>query len=274
MYDLIVWVTLLAVGLNISAMMLIALERFILVASWKFHRKHVTLRRQVGLCMAFSVYFLLFATTQVMLLIDSEFKHGVLLIRSKHTAVSTALFVPTYTLITFTLVCCYLQICFFIWKQRKTLVLRQNSSNQGDFQKEKKTTVLITIILTVYLAGTLPPFVYAMLTENNPKYLAIDLLELFRLLWCATTLVDIFICAWKVPQFQEGYCKILCGLLKSRSIQVVPQPHVHSSRNSLPLEPRREFDSSGFEMNNLVAVIESGRIPSSSEGHDKRTYNR
>ena len=256
-YNMTVWVSLVTIGLNISAMLLIAFERFIIVTSWKFHQKHLTVKRQVGLCMTFFVYFLLFATS-LTLVTESKFRKGVLVTRSKHKAVAEALFIPTYILITFALVYCYLKICLFMWKQRKMLISRQNSSKESNFKKEKKTTILIAIILTVYLAGTLPSFVYTMLTANNPKSLNIELSELFGLLWYATILFDIFICAWKVPQLQEGYRKILCSFRKSRTTQVAPWPNVQPCGSSLPLKPRREFDSSGFKMNNSVAVVEPG----------------
>ena len=237
-YDLIVWVTLLAIFLNISAMLLIALERYILVTSWQFHRTRLTVRRQAGLSMAFFVYFLLFATI-LTLLTDSEVKYGVLVTTSKYEVVSEALLFPNYTLVTFALVFCYLNILKFLWKKKSTLVSSQNRSNQQDFLKEKNTTALIVIILTLYLVGTLPLFLYFVLTQHNTKYLNLELLEFSRLLWCVTTLVDTFICAWKVPQFQKGYIKILCFLQKSGTIRIDPGPNVLPCGNSQPLEPRR-----------------------------------
>ena len=236
-YDLMVWVTLAAHGLNISAMLLIALERY-LVLSRQFHRKHLTVRRQVGLSMGFFVYFLLLDTS-ITLLSDSEVKNGVLVITFEHKAVLDALSILTYTVITLTVVFCYIYILKFLWKERRTLVSGQNSSNQQISQKEKKTRVLIVKILTLYLVGTSPTFVYGVLVGNNPKYLNLELLEFSRLLWCATTLVDIFICVWKVPEFQEGYRKILFCPRKPRIIQVAPRPNVQPCGSSQPLEPRR-----------------------------------
>ena len=110
-------------GLNISAMLLIAFERFILVTSWKWHQNHLTVRRQIGLCIAFCVYFLLSATI-LTLLLDSEFKYEVLVLRSKWKAIIPVLVVPTYTLVTCTITYCYLKICLFIWKQRKNPCLK------------------------------------------------------------------------------------------------------------------------------------------------------
>ena len=160
-------------------------------------------------------------------------------IRSKWKTIVYVLVVPPYTLATCTIAYCYLKIYFFIWKQRKTLVSSQNNSNQQNFQKEKKTTVLIAIILTVYLAGTLPNLVYSMLAIKNPKIIKPVLLAIFRLLLYVTTLIDTIIYAWKVPEFQKGFHKILCCLRKSRIIHVAPLPNVEPPGNNLPLEPRR-----------------------------------
>ena len=262
-----VWVSLVARGLNVCAILLIAFERCFLVTSWKLYKKHLTVRKQIGLSIAFCVYFVLSATvltlvtdselisttvltlvtdselistTVLTLVTDSEFKYGVMEIRSKRKTIVYVLVVPPYTLATCTIAYCYLKICFFIWKPRKSLVSSQNNSNQQNFQKEKKTTVLIAIILTVYLAGTLPNLVYSMLAINNPKIIIKPvLLAIFRLLLYVATLIDTIIYAWKVPEFQKGFHKILCCLLKSRIIQVAPLPNVESLGNNLPLEPRR-----------------------------------
>ena len=206
---LIVWFLLLARGLNVSAILLIAFERCFLVTSWKLYKRHLTVRRHVGLSMAICVCFVLLATI-LTLLTDSEFKYGVIELKAKEKTIFSVVVVSTYTLLTCIIMYCYLKICLFIWKQRKTLVLNQNNSNQQNFQKEMKTTVLIAIILTLYLAGTLPTFVYAVLAGNNPKILKPALMLIFQLLWYVATLIDTFIYAWKVPEFQQGYRKILC----------------------------------------------------------------
>ena len=245
-YGLMSWITLVATGLNMSAIFMIAFERCCLTTLWRLHQKHLTARRQVGLCVVFSVYFLVYATV-LTLMADLESRYGVLVLKFKEKTVVVvyALCIPTYALITCALTFCYCRICLFLWKHRRTLVSNQNISSQNNFQKEKKTTGLIAIILTVYLTGTMPPFVYALITGNNPKFLRLELWEFFRFLWCTTSLVDIPIYAWKVPEFQEGYCKILCCLRKVRTIQVAPSTNVQPCVMNLPLEPRKEVENSG-----------------------------
>ena len=238
-YDLMFWIALLTTGLNMSAIFLIAFERCCLTTLWGLHQKHLTVRRQVGLCVAFSVYFLGFATV-LTLMADIESRYGVLILKFKQKNIVYAIFIPTYALITCALAFCYLRICIFLWKHRKALVSSKSSSNQKNFQKEKKTTVIIAIILTVYLTGTLPNFLYFLMAGNNSKFPKLDLQEFFRFLWCATSLADIAVYAWKVPEFQEGYCKILCCLRKVRTIQVAPRSNVQPSVMNFPLEPRRE----------------------------------
>ena len=156
-----------------------------------------------------------------------------------------ALFLPIYAFKTCILGFCYLKIYLFLWKKRKTLASSQNSSNQQNFQKEKKTTVIIAIILTVYIVGTLPNYSYAIMIQKDPKLLNVEMWEFLKLVWYFTTLIDTFIYAWKVPEFQVGYRKILCCLRRSWTIQVAPQPNVQHHRMNIPLEPRREVDNSG-----------------------------
>ena len=66
-----VWVSLVARGLNVCAILLIAFERCFLVTSWKLYKKHLTVRKQIGLSIAFCVYFVLSATV-LTLVTDSE----------------------------------------------------------------------------------------------------------------------------------------------------------------------------------------------------------
>ena len=209
--DLNGWVTMAARTLNVSAILLIAVEHCFLVTSSKLYQKYLTVRRQVGLCIAFCVFSFLLSTI-FSLMADSEFKNGNSYQGHLGKRVIFVLYVwlPIYAIKTCILGFCYLKIYLFLWKHRKTVTLSQNRSNQQNFPKEKKTTTLIAIILTVYLFGTLPNFVYAMMIQRRPKLLNLAMWEILRVVLYFTTLIDIFIYAWKVPEFQDGYRKILC----------------------------------------------------------------
>ena len=233
------WVTISARVLKASAILLIAVERFFLVMSLKLQHKFLTLRRQVGLCVGFGVYSMLLAAIYTTLA-QQKIKQAYLVpMSTQKTTIILSLFVATYVLITCVIVCCYLKLCLFVWKQRKTMALRQNSSNQQNFHKEKKTTILIVIILTIYLVWTLPTMVYGLMLRNEPENLSVELWEFIWLVLCATSLVDILIYTWKVPEFQEGYRKILCCLQKSDRNQLVPWHDVQPNHGmNFPLEPR------------------------------------
>ena len=68
-----VWVTVAARTLNISAILLIAVERCFLLTSWTLYLKYLTVGRQFGLCIVFCVYSFVFATIFT-LMADSELK--------------------------------------------------------------------------------------------------------------------------------------------------------------------------------------------------------
>ena len=68
--EFLTWVKFVAVGLNFIAVFLIAIERFFLVTGPRLHRKFLTIRRQVYLCIAFSMCLLVLATIY-MLMVDS-----------------------------------------------------------------------------------------------------------------------------------------------------------------------------------------------------------
>ena len=236
-YGLNAWVNITARTLNVSAIFLIGVERCFLVTSLQLYQKYWTVRRQAALCTSFCVLCLLLATIYT-LQADYELGYGVLKPQSEQS-IMNIFFIPSYALITFGLVFCYLKIHLFLWKTRQRLALSQNSSNQQNFQKERKTTGLIAIILTVYLVGTLPIITYTILIQRYPKIWNFDLWEFFRVVWCVTSLIDTFIYAWKVPEFKNGYCKLLCCLRGFGKHQVAPVRHVQPCGNNLPLEPRR-----------------------------------
>ena len=73
--ELLTWVKFVAVGLNFNAVFLIAIERCFLVTSFKLHRKFLTIRRQVYLCIAISMCLLVLATIY-MLKVDSGLRFG------------------------------------------------------------------------------------------------------------------------------------------------------------------------------------------------------
>ena len=72
--DLNLWVTVAARTLNISAILLIRVERCFLVTLVMFYKKYVTVRRQGGLCIVFCILSFLLSTIFT-LVADSEFKH-------------------------------------------------------------------------------------------------------------------------------------------------------------------------------------------------------
>ena len=236
-YGLNSWVTAAARTLSVSAILLIAVERCFLVTYLKLYQKNLTIRRQVGLCIAFCVLSL-FLATMYALQTDYKLRYGALKPQSEHKSIINILLIPSYALFTCILVCCYLKILLFLWKTRKTLASSQTSSNQQSFQKEKKTTSLIVIILTVYLIGTLPTVVYTVMIRRYPKIWNFELWEFLRVVWCVTALVDTYIYAWKVPEIRNGYCKLLCCLRGAASIRLPLRPMY----SIVPLEPRREFD--------------------------------
>ena len=239
------WIKYVAVGLNFCAILLIAFERCLLVTSFKLHHKFLTVRRQVYMCIGSCASLVVSATIYTFNL-DSVLRFGdcyVILKISQLNSTSRLIVYTTimtpFAVLTFCLTYCYVRICHFVWKHGRALHSNQNSSNQNNFQKEKKTTFIIAIILTMFFVGKGPAFIYTLMTMNKIIAWKIESFESVCLLWYITALTDSFIYAFKIPEFQEGYRKILCCFQKTRKIKVAPLPQ--PGRNHTPLEPRREL---------------------------------
>ena len=184
-YRLISWVSSEAMGLNISAIFLIAFERCCLLTSRNWYQKHLTVKRQIGLCVVFSVYFMILSTI-VAFIMDFELRQGVLMPKFEEKVFVHATRISTYVIINCSIAYCYLKINLFLWKHRKSLVSVQNSTK---FQKEKATTRLTAIILTVYLSCTAPISAYLLIVSNNPQFVKPpELSAFFRMFWYATSL--------------------------------------------------------------------------------------
>ena len=238
-----VWVTVVARTLNVSAIMSIAIERCLLMTSWKLYLKYLTVRRQLGFCIAFCVYSFLF-TTIFTFMADLEIKPNnrllyQVLLQKEVVFLVRVFFLPVFTLQSCIIAICYLTILVFLWKHRKTLTSNQSTSDQQNFKKEKKTTVLIVAILTLYMTGTFVPFVYYFVAQTYPSIWSHELFRFISLAWHIISLTDTFIYAWKVPEFQEGYRIILCCLRRYHSNQVFPSCTVQFHGINLPLEPKR-----------------------------------
>ena len=259
------WVKIMATWLYAWAIMLIAVERFILVTAWKWHRNHWTSPKQAFLSFAFGVSGLLLATL-VSVLGDSDLRYGdcYIMRMSEKKRLIFAVLLPSQAVIIFSLVYCYLRIYHVMRENRKNLVLNQNNSNQSNFKKEKNTTILIAIILISYLVGTMPGTIYGLMTLNNPTIWKIEWWEFCRVLWYIEAFLNNFIYAWKVPEFKEGYRKILCYCFRQcRGIRIVPLRIVKPRGMNLPLEPRRDFESSGAALSSQAVGIEAVEAGSS-----------
>ena len=98
---------------------MIAFERCCLITLWRLHQKHLTARKQIGLCVAFSVFFLAFATFLISMA-NLESRYGVLVLKFKDKTVVYALCIPTYSLLTCALVFCYLRFAYFMAAEKNT----------------------------------------------------------------------------------------------------------------------------------------------------------
>ena len=254
------WAKIMAAWLKIWAIVLIAIERFILVTSWKWHRNHWTSRKQTFLCFTFGVCGVLVATI-FSLLGDPDLRYGncYIILMSENKGLVHAVTFPIQAVITFSLVYCYLRIYYVTKENRKNLALSQNSSNQSNFKKEKKTTIVIAIILISYLVGTMPATLYGLMALNNQAIWKVEWWEFCRLLWHIEAFSNNFVYPWRVPEFKEGYRKILCRCFrKCHGVRIVSWHNVKLRGMNLPLEPRREFESSGLALSSPAVDTEAG----------------
>ena len=251
------WAKVMSIWLSVWAIMLIAVERFILVTSWKWHRKHLTLRVQAYLCLGLGFCGLALATL-FSFRAKTEFSYSdCYIVKVSDNMFLVYIFmIPSQIVITCSLVYCYLTIYHFIRKNKKNLVSSQNSSKDSNVKKETKTTVLIAIILIAYLFGTLPASIYRLMATRSPAIWKVEVWESFRLLWYIVTLLNNFIYVWKVPEFQEGYRKILCCLQRCRAKRIVPWHNVRLRGMNFPLEPRREFEISGAALSSAAVAVD------------------
>ena len=73
-------------------------------------------------------------------------------------------------------------------------------------------------------------------------------------------MADIFIYILKIPEFGNGYKKVLCWFQRNPTNQIVPHPNVQPGGLNLPLEPRRDCVSLDPAMNSSAPAEQSGAM--------------
>ena len=229
------FVMILTYYMNSFSIMLIAAERCILLVSWKWYKQFWTNKKQACLC-ACACFWCVFVGAVTTLHVDSEIrlKSCFFTQLTGNKLLVYMLTILSYLLASLILIFCYLRILYFLWKHRMTM-----NSSTSQRQREKKTTRLVAVILTVYIIGTLPVINYRALQEAKSQNWNRGLVIAFRIIWHVSTLLNTFIYVFKAPEFHQVYEKVFCCKMFRR--KKVEPPDIQLRAVSVPvgLEPRR-----------------------------------
>ena len=225
---------------KIQAIMLIAAERYLLVARSNFHHKHVTPAK-------FKYVFVAGVTFTLVAMIISSFTQNTTpkpgecfgTVPGKKIRLFFSSIYWIYTLI---IIFSYVKIIILIWKKRKAQTDRFKVQHT---KKEKKTTILTMIVISLFLVTTAPRIMYVMSLPENPTKGQYQFGKLLSLLWFCNSIVNPLIYTCKVPAFKEAYAKIFGRFFQNTSRnRVGEQINVQEFRSNMNVhvEPRRDVD--------------------------------
>ena len=120
------------------------------------------------------------------------------------------------------------------------MVSIQTSKNQ--YNKEKKTTILITLIVSIYISTTVPGWMYSQTLQDDVTENQTEILDFFILIFYCNAIVNPILYASRIPVFKEVYGKIF-GQIFSRGRNRVDTLTVDTRDTNVPLEPRRNNES-------------------------------
>ena len=237
-------------ALNTVAVMLVAIERCVLITKWDFYKKHYTVRKQKIISAASASFVLLTATADIALSLKNP-KFGKcyfdLITNADIFAVISRLMFATFS---FILVFSYVRIIRFLWKQRRSVVARQQVQNRP--KREKKTTTLMALIVSIYLSTTVPVWIYPLTLSEYVTIHQVGILDIFIFIYYCNALVNPILYAARIPVFKEACGKIFSRIFnggRNRDDVLNEQNQTRSTRletaerNNGGLDPRRNVNN-------------------------------
>ena len=221
---------------KIQAITLIAVERYFLVARSNFHQKHVT-PAKLKYVFAAGVTIIVVMTTVSIFTGNITFNPGCIGIAPGKRNSIRLLSSSMYWMYALVLIFCYVKIIIFIWKR--------NGPTDRHTKKEKKTTILTMIIVSLFLATTAPRVVFVISLPDKPTKGQTHFGAALTFLLFCNSIINPLIYTCKVPAFKEAYGKILGRICKNTSrnrVGIQYKVQEYRSNMNINIEPRRDVD--------------------------------
>ena len=148
------------------------------------------------------------------------------------------------------LIISYMRIVYFLLKERRS-VGTSTGQNQNQFNLMKRTTVLVTLVVTIYIVTTAPAAIYILLltvSGNDITRSQVHVFGILSLIYYCNSIINPVIYASRIPVFKEAYSKIVRRVFKigknqTDVLHVREVNQLESRSSSIPLEPRRDVES-------------------------------
>ena len=238
------WLNVFSIHWNFQAIILIAIERYFLIARPQFHQKHFS---QSKLKYVFLTGFAIMLLTLIIYIclsdVDVIRSHGAcrgLVTRNKFPY--WFLLLSLYFIYTLILFVSYVRIMIFIWK--KKMGMTAGPLGQDRFKKEKRTTIEMIAIVTVYIVVTIPNLTKGVILLDDHTDMVDYIKRSLGFLWYLQAIVNPLIYTLKIPAFKEAYGKMfgrICKRRKGNRVNVINVQRYNV--NDSPLEPRRNVEN-------------------------------
>ena len=145
------------------------------------------------------------------------------------------------------LIVCYVRIIYFVWKERRSV---REGMEENQFNLVKRTTVLVTLVVTIYIFTTVPGAIYlatVLLLPGEVTKSQIHILGIVSLIYYCNSNINPIFYASRIPVFKEACCKIfrrVSRIVRNQTnvLRVCEVNRVESRNSQIPLEPRRDVE--------------------------------
>ena len=244
------WFENISVSLNLNAVMLIAIERYFMITKWDmYQRKYTVGKHGIATSITTVVFLVLGAFSHIVgQVIPTYGRCYFAFMRRK--GITLMLRATVYTTITTMLIVSYVRIVYFLWKERRSVGVI-TGQNQNQFNLMKRTTMLVTLVVTIYLITTVPAAIYlsvlSTVSGDDVTRSHVHVLGILSFIYYCNSIINPIIYASRIPVFKEAYCKIFRRVFRTGKNQI-DVLHVHEVNlpelggSNFPMETRRDSE--------------------------------
>ena len=205
-----------AICLNVTSILMVAFERFVLITMNNFYKKHVTIRK--GILVALLLWIYIITNIVVIYTFGGNFGEYCMWQFQISRPIYRFYIIPQYIVFTIVIISIYVKIAHFVQKQKRMLQDSKNISNRSKKNRsEMKMIQVMVMVLRTYLLSSVPVVcvdINLSLDSHDGFMIAI---KLVHFIFYNNAWFNPIIYSLKIAKFRVACKKLLCFV--SRNVE-------------------------------------------------------